>query len=408
MKNPITSVLFAALVALAALLTVQPLADARGPRPGVRQLPGLPAALPAILPGEGAAESISAPAEQTDRPRSDDSYALLPGEFVPTRVLVRAQVDGGVPEWGVRKILAPEAWAATKGKGVVVAVLDTGCDPNHPDLRGAIKAAKDFTGSSVGPSDVQGHGTHCAGVVGARGTIIGVAPECLLLVGKVLGDEGWGTDQAIADGLDWARASGADVVSMSLGSSQPSMTIRTAVQRCVSDGVIVVAAAGNSGPGEGTVGYPGGFPECVCVAATDASDRIAQFSSRGPAVFVAAPGVNVRSTYPGGRYAEMSGTSMATPHVAGAAALWVATHQSVARKDRPAAFLGDSRRTEKDLPPVGRDTGSGFGLVQAKGLVAGVTPPPPPPTITLTDADLTPEARERLRGATFRLEVVPK
>jgi subtilisin len=241
-----------------------------------------------------------------------------------------------------------------------------------------------------------------------------VAPACSLLVGKVLGDQGNGSDVGIAEGIDWAVSQGADVISMSLGADAPSSTIQSAVQRASSAGVIVCAAAGNSGPGEGTVGYPGGFPECVCVAATGLVDNVADFSSRGPQVFIAAPGVDLVSTYPGGRYATMSGTSMATPHVAGCAALWVSVNQSIAKKDRPDAFKTALKVTALDLPPAGRDTASGYGLVRADHLVVGksTTPPaaPSPRGFSFTDQDLTPDARKRLLaafpGATLRLDLV--
>lgn len=227
--------------------------------------------------------------------------------------------------------------------------------------------------------------THCAGIVLAAENsagMIGVAPQAKLLVGKVLGDNGSGSSTWIAAGIDWAVEQGADVISMSLGGPSPDGATRAAVQRALARGVIVVAAAGNEGPAEGTVGYPGGYPECVCVAATDQQLRTATFSSRGGAVRVAAPGVNVRSCYPGGRFATMSGTSMATPYVAGCAALYVSAKKQRGEKPDPAEFsklVAESR----DLPPTGRDTATGYGLVQPAKLVGTPTVPPvvPPPVI---------------------------
>lgn len=361
-----------------------------------------------IFPGEQVPEKMSSP----DRPLAENHHGILPGEQVPSAVLVLAQLDAGAVEWGVAKIDAPKAWAVTKGKGVVVAVLDTGCDPGHPDLRDAIVAAKDFTRSQAGPADIHGHGTHCCGVVLARGSILGVAPEAGLLVAKVLGDQGSGSDQGIADGIDWSVARGADVVSLSLGSNAPSGVIHDAVKRAVKAGVVVVAAAGNSGPVADTVGYPGGFPESVCVAATDSRDVVARFSSRGRELFVSAPGVNIRSTYPGGRYAEMSGTSMATPHVAGAAALWVAANPAVKKEDRPAKFRDALAKSALDLAPEGRDTAFGFGRLDARGLVGDGKPlPPGPAPWQITEADLTPEAKARWEaafpGAKLKLEIAP-
>lgn len=369
---------------------------------------------PGILPGEGVPDRITVidppPGERADLP------GILPGEQVPERVFLPAQAAAEPSvDWGVVKIGAQVAWKTTKGRLVRVAVLDTGCDLTHPNLKGAIMAARDFTGSPSGPSDVNGHGTHCAGVVGARtdgAGLLGVAPECSILVAKVLGDSGSGSDFSISGGIDWslAAAQNTDVISMSLGARTPSQTIHAAVKRADAEGVIVVAAAGNEGPGQNTVGYPGGFVECVCVAATDSTDAVARFSSRGQQVFVAGPGVNVRSTYPGGRYATMSGTSMATPHLAGVAALWIAANPTVPKKDRPAKFKAALVAACKDLGTPGRDTAYGHGLVDCTKLIGGPPiVPPPAGGWAITEGDLTPDAlgrfRARFPGATLRLEI---
>jgi subtilisin len=308
-------------------------------------------------------------------------YRLPPGEMVPVGLEVVRTAAGEGQDWGLAAAGVPQAWARTKGRAVRVAVLDTGADMAHPDLKEAIVATKDFTGSASGVSDVQGHGTHTAGTIAARENgvgMVGWAPECGLIVGKVLGDDGSGAGAWIAAGIDWAVGQGADVISMSLGSSAPDETIHAAIKRAAAAGVIVACAAGNDGPKEGTVDYPGGFPEVVCVAAVDKTPAAAGFSSRGKAVLVAAPGVNVVSDYPGGRLATMSGTSMATPAVAGTAALWVASHPEVTKVDRPAKFKAALQATSKDIAPAGRDTATGFGLVQPAALVGGTTPPPPP------------------------------
>jgi subtilisin family serine protease len=370
---------------------------------------------PGILPGEQVPVRIM-PGPQPGLVL-DDLHGILPGEEVPTQVLT-AQEAGEQTDWGVERLGASKVWARATGKGVRVAVLDTGCDLTHPDLAKGIVASKDFTGSRSGPSDVNGHGSHCCGTIGARKDgqgLIGVAPDCSLIVVKVLSDAGSGSDVGIAAGIDWATEQGADVISMSLGAAQPSGTIHEAVKRAVAKGVIVVAAAGNSGPGENTVGYPGAFAECVAVAASDDNDGIARFSSRGPQVYVTAPGVLIRSCYPGGRYAEMSGTSMATPHVAGAAALWVQASPAVAKAARPAAFRAAVKVASKDLLIQGRDTASGWGLLDADKLVpAGGMPPQPGTPLVVTEDDLTPAKRAewdaRFPGGKLRLEfpgVVP-
>jgi len=330
-----------------------------------------------------AAAVAAVPASGAQPPAADPPVIVLPpDELRPSRVY-RVEADG--VDWGVGKLNAPAAHLVTKGKGVKVAVLDTGVDPSHPDLAAAIAGPddlKNFTGSRFGVTDRQGHGTHCCGRVLARGVNYGVAPEAGLIAGKVLGDDGSGTVDGIAAGIRWAaKDRGADVISMSLGGGGRDSYLPPALAEAEALGVIVVAAAGNDGPAEGTVGYPGGYAQCVAVGATDIADAIARFSSRGPALFVAAPGKDIRSQYPGGQYATMSGTSMATPHVAGLAALWVAAHPEIPKKDRPAAFRAALKAACKDLGPVGRDAAFGWGLPDAAKLVAagGTVPPPPPP-----------------------------
>jgi subtilisin len=307
---------------------------------------------------------------------------LPPDERVPQSVFLAAESL----DWGVKRLNVIEAHKTTRGKGVRVAVLDTGVDTAHPDLAFAFTDpadCKDFTGSRSGWKDVQGHGTHCMGRVLARGLNHGVAIDATGINGKVLSDSGSGGVDGIAAGIRWAaKDRSADVISMSLGGPSRDSWIPPALKEAEALGVIVIAAAGNDGPGSNTVGYPGGYAECVAVGATDIADGIASFSSRGAALFTAAPGKDIRSQYPGGRYATMSGTSMATPHVAGLAALWIAAHPEIPKKDRPAAFRAALRAACKDLGPTGRDAAYGWGLPDAAKLVVTTAPDPvpvPPP-----------------------------
>ncbi|MFF2331332.1 MULTISPECIES: S8 family serine peptidase [unclassified Streptomyces] len=237
---------------------------------------------------------------------------------------------------------ATQAWKkGYDGKGVKVAVLDTGYDADHPDLAGRVSVAQNFT-TSASSDDKQGHGTHTLATVGGSGaasdgTYAGEAPAADLMVGKVLDDSGSGLDSWIIAGMQWAVDNGAQVVSMSLGHDGgtcegPSVD---AVQE-LSDRALFVIAAGNSGRTE-TVSAPGCAPAALTVGAIDREDATASFSSRGPAVGthrakpdIAAPGVDVVSARAGGSgtfaYTTMSGTSMATPHVAGAAAILAQRH----------------------------------------------------------------------------------
>lgn len=279
-------------------------------------------------------------------------------------------------DWGQKLLGLPALWKATKGKGVKVAVLDTGWDQNHPDLQGAVVAEKDFTRSPVGPHDRNGHGTHVAGTIGARENdrgVVGGAPECELIVAKVLGDGGSGSTRQIADGIRWALAEGADVISMSLGAPRPSRTIHSAVKEAVAGGEFFVCAAGNEGPSLDTVGYPAGHPECVAVGAIDPHKKVARFSSRGAQVDIVAPGVDVLSCYPPRNYAKLSGTSMATPQVTSVVALMLAKHRLHGGKTpvrNQEELLDHLRRTAVDLGPEGFDPGFGFGLIDPAALLA--------------------------------------
>lgn len=281
-------------------------------------------------------------------------------------------------DWGHGLIGVPNAWKASRGQGIRIAVLDTGIALNHPDLKDQIIAHKDFTGKGS-VDDGHGHGTHCAGIIAAIDNqlgVVGVAPEAKLIIGKVLADSGSGGDAGIAAGIEWAMESGAHLISMSLGSSFPSPAIHAAVKLAYKRGIHVIAAAGNEGPGEGTTGYPGGYPECISVGAIGADGRLTSFSSRGK-VDVAAPGANILSCLPSG-YGTMSGTSMACPYVAGAAALALASCLAASTAlPTTEQFKAMIRGAAIDKGPKGKDTGFGWGIVNPTFLIGELAPPPP-------------------------------
>jgi subtilisin family serine protease len=232
--------------------------------------------------------------------------------------------------WAEQILGIPSVWTKTKGKGAKVAVLDTGIDPDHPDLKTAIVSMRDFTGDGI--EDENGHGTHCAGIVAARKNNIGfngVAPEADLLIGKVLNNRGSGSFQWIANGVRWAVRQGAQIISMSLGGAASTHDLYSAIHDALSQGVFVICAAGNEGSlYQNSIGYPGRFGGVITVASHDSNGNPSGFSSRGGELDVMAPGSNIWSTYKKGGYAELSGTSMATPFVAGLAALIVAKHET--------------------------------------------------------------------------------
>ncbi|MER5279471.1 S8 family serine peptidase [Streptomyces sp. NPDC002809] len=262
-----------------------------------------------------------------------------------------------------KQVHAPEAWAeGYDGKGTKVAVLDTGVDAEHPDLVNRVAAAKNFT-DSADTADRQGHGTHTASTVGGSGAASegrrkGVAPGSDLLIGKVLNDGGSGLSSWIIAGMQWAVDQKADVVSMSLGNSTigdcADPLSQAAEELSKNTHSLFVIAAGNTGPGTETVSSPGCAPGVLTVGAVDRDDTTAPFSSRGPVAVthtlkpeIAAPGVDISAAAAGGRgvyaYRTMSGTSMATPHVAGAAAVVRQAHPDWTAQQVKAALVSSAR-----------------------------------------------------------------
>lgn len=290
--------------------------------------------------------------------------------------------------WGVKKINAPKVWSYYEGKGVIVAVVDTGVN-EHPDLKGRIIDGKNYIAAGQPPRDDHSHGTHCAGTVagdGTMGTQTGVAPKATIMAVKVLGGNGSGSWSNLWLGIE--ELVNADpkpkVISMSLGgfpNDEIRGRLRLACQNAIAAGLIPVIAAGNSGSGSSTIGSPGDVPEVITIGATDSNDVIAYFSSRGPTKpwdgvtmvkpDVSAPGVTIKScSHNSTGYLDMSGTSMATPHVAGLTALIVNANPNI-NAEKAKEIL---ERTATDLGTAGKDNTYGSGRVNAdKAVTASQT-----------------------------------
>jgi subtilisin len=275
--------------------------------------------------------------------------------------LAAPALDPRVP-WGVARVGAPLEWAKSQGDGAAIAVIDTGIDATHPDLQGQVAGGVNVVDPAHPDNwaDDEGHGTHVSGTIAANGGgLFGVAPKAKLYAIKVLDKDGNGDYSSVIAGIQWAMDHGIKIANMSLGAAEGSDPLHRAVIAAQQAGMTIIAASGNTG---GAVGYPGAYPEVIAVGASDKNDQVAPFSSRGPQVAFIAPGVDVVSAKMGGGYTTMSGTSMATPHIAGLAAL----AYSLGAHD-PAALRAALTRAAKPLNGLTPDL-EGSGLVLAGDL----------------------------------------
>lgn len=292
--------------------------------------------------------------------------------------------------WGITRIGADLVHQqGNTGSGIRVGIIDTGLDYNHPDLAGKYAGGYDFVNNDGDPMDDHGHGTHVAGTIAAvmnDSGLIGAAPGVSLYALKVLGADGSGALSGIIAAVEWCADHDIQITNNSYGIlTDPGATFKAAFDAAYADGVLQIAAAGNDRSKWYTiffsdiVSYPAWYASVVAVAATDINNKVASFSSFGPSVELSAPGVSIESTIPGGAYATWSGTSMATPHVVGAAALVMKSGVTSA-----AAVRERLQVTADDLGPVGRDRDYGFGLVDADEAVLGTAPVNLLPSVSIT------------------------
>jgi subtilisin len=280
--------------------------------------------------------------------------------------------------WGVTRIAADRAaWNGIRGAGIKVAILDTGIDYNHPELKENYRGGYNFLTNTADPFDDsrRGHGTHIAGIIAAKdnGTgVVGVAPDASLYAVKILDKNMFGSTSRVVAGLDWAIANKVDVINISFSiPNDPiffSQAVKDACDAAYAAGIVIVAAAGNSG--RPVVDYPADFASVIAVAATAADNTRAFFSNYGAKIEFSAPGVGITSTLPGGGYGLLNGTSQAAPHVTGAVALLLSAgmvDDSGADAGRVEAVRGWLAVGALDLGEQGRDLYSGYGLVQAPG-----------------------------------------
>lgn len=299
-----------------------------------------------------------------------DQSQLLEKELQEAGVIQQIEVDYPVFisseasfDWGVARIEAPEVWPITTADNILIAVIDTGIDYTHPDLFSRYAGGYNILTNTTDPFDDHGHGTHVAGIIAAdlnNSGITGVSPKANIYAIKALSADGTGYISDVVEAVNKAIERNVTVINFSLGTTYNSSVLDAKIKEAAQAGIFMVGAAGNTNGG--SLLYPAAYGSVVAVAATDQNDNFASFSSLGAEL--AAPGVSVNSTVPGGGYARWSGTSMAAPHVSATAALMIANQQENIREG-----LRDSAI---DLGPSGKDVYFGYGLVHAKPAALGL------------------------------------
>lgn len=272
-------------------------------------------------------------------------------------------------DWGITRVGADKVWESSTGSGFTVAIIDTGIQTDHPDLQDNVVSGYDFVNDRENAMDDHGHGTHVAGIVAAlqnQAGTVGASHTAKLMPVKVLNSTGSGYVSDVAKGIYWATDNGARIINLSLGTTVDSDVLRKAVNYASSKGVLMAGAAGND---SGTpCSYPAAYGAVICVVATDSSNRLASFSNVGGEL--AAPGVSNYSTFLGSTYRYLSGTSMASPHVAGSLAV-----VGQACPDCSASELRELlRETAVDLGEEGYDIIFGYGLVDLISAIETLLP----------------------------------
>lgn len=272
--------------------------------------------------------------------------------------------------WGVQSINATDQWPELTGKGVKVAVMDSGINFNHPDFGDNIKKGFNAINPSELPIDDYGHGSLVAGVIAAKNNnigVVGVAHDVELYPVKVLDKYGEGELADIAEGVDWCIENKIQIINMSFAIEEDELLLRSAIMKAVNAGIVVVASAMNSNGGD--VGYPASYKEVISVTAVDQKNKICSIAPRGKIDF-SAPGVDIVSTASNGGYEEFTGTSLATPHITGIIALVMQKPKKVGMSKSETGFQNEIynilRRLTLDIGEKGKDKVFGEGFVTLK------------------------------------------
>jgi len=286
---------------------------------------------------------------------------------------IREDIHGLSPEngqfygWEISKFNIPEIWKKTKGEGIKVAVIDTGCDFNHHDLKDNMLEGMNFVSPGKPPMDRNGHGTHVAGTIAASDNnlgMVGIAPKAKIVPIKSLDDRGSGSIANVYKGIEWAIQKNVDIITMSLGSSMGDANLQGAINKAFSKNILVFCAAGNAGPST-PIMYPAKYPQTISIGAIDSNMNRTSFTCSGPELEFLCPGQDILSCVPGNRYASMSGTSMSNPFAAGYAALVLSYYKRKFSKQECVDFF---RKSVKDLSNAQYRTKKyqGYGILVPK------------------------------------------
>ncbi|QRG69615.1 S8 family peptidase [Brevibacillus choshinensis] len=294
-------------------------------------------------------------AEHPDSVYAEPNFLLLPNRKPNDPYYTEYQ-------WNLPLIGMEQSWDVSEGSSdVIVAVVDTGVDMNHPEFKGKLVEGYNVLDDSNKPQDDNGHGTHVSGIIAAKTNnkngIAGMTWKSKLMPVKAIGADGSGSAVDIAQGIYWATDNGADVINLSVGNYTSSAALKEACKYAYDNNVVLVAASGNDASDQPS--FPAAYDEVLSVAAVDHNKERADFSNFGDYVDVAAPGVDIPSTYISSDYASLSGTSMACPHVAALAALVRSVHPDMKSHD----VMEIIRKSALDLGPPGHDQLYGYGMI---------------------------------------------
>jgi thermitase len=291
---------------------------------------------------------------------AEPNYLYLQNQIGPNDLLYQERY-----QWNLQVIRAEAGWDVTRGdEEVVIAVVDTGVDLNHPDLKNRLTKGYNVLENNHYPDDDNGHGTHVAGIIASETNneegAAGITWYNRIMPIKAMEAKGYGTTFDIAKGIIWAVDHGADVINLSLGNYQPSALMESAVKYAYDKNVVLISAAGNDNSNQPS--FPASYPEVLAVSAIDFYGNRAPFSNYGDYIDVAAPGVQIPSTYFNQQYAALSGTSMASPHVAALAGLIRSINPRLSNQE----VMNIIKQTAYDLGIKGSDIVFGSGLIDTR------------------------------------------